>query len=720
MGDVAASQATQVVSRRVRFVRFYIFVRFVSSSRAFPRSGDLALGAGQDGRKSDFKGKTVMDWEDKYRPKKFGEVWGQPHAVRQLSNLVRRGKCGRNLFLSGAVGSGKTSLVRLFARALNCMQNEQDGSPCGACEACGDPSRYIAEWDTPARGGSGSVVQDVVRTNVGAAGPSGTRVVFFDECHALQKDAQLSILKTIEDKPAGVIFCFATTEPAQMDRALLSRLHEIPIRALTPDVGFDYLQFIARQERVSFDPAALHLLVAAKPPFARDLVIALQEIARAERHIDVDLVKDYWDLGVCDDLGRYVRALAMGDRQAQIDAMRRWGNNPHEKRNWIVLFISSAYYNNVLGLDYVVDPLVHSLGEARCEFVDLLGRRLGLSGSALKPAFERMMRFWSTQPQRSDGDVAIALALFESLVNEGLSEFSVASSISGPHDGAVDRVATDGGSLDDEGLSSASKTSAYMTFAEAREIVNRSSFLMQLHAVCFNVLVRVDVVCDDDAEPHLSVGLQDLLQKFDASAAAGGGHFAAVAVIERDQGQLAAYIAAHATEAERVAFEAGCRELSTFERADFGFAKSNDAVAFHWTAVKELCAGVQCEQATGDLRRSLGIPRARWRTPGPVERQRVYFSGRLKVAKIEDACFPTMPLLSAFDSKAWKWLTRGWELKEAADRRREREARLGEIRSLDRIWGDDAGRRERERAELFEAWGRIPAEQRVRRWRGWW
>lgn len=658
-----------------------------------------------------------MDWEDKYRPKKFGEVWGQSHAVRQLSHLVQRGKRGRNLFLSGAVGSGKTSLVRLFARALNCMQNEQDGSPCGECEACGNPSRYLVEWDTPARGGSGSVVQDVVRMNVRSAGPSGMRVVFFDESHALERDAQLSILKTIEDKPTGVIFCFATTEPAQMDRALLSRLHEIPIRALTPDIAFDYLQFIARQEGVSFDPAALHLLVAAKPPFARDLVIALQEIARTERYIDVDLVKDYWDLGVCDDLGQYARTLAAGDRQAQIEAMRRWGNDAREKSNWVALFVSSAYYNNVLGLDYVIDPLVHSLVDARREFVDLLGRRLGLSRTAFQSVFERMMRFWSTQPQRSKGDVVIALALFESLVNEGLSEFSVAS---GPNDGAVDRVATDGRSLDDEGPSSAAKTSAYMTFTEAKEIVNRSSSLMQLHAVCFNILVRVDVVCDVDAEPRLSVGLQNLLQNFDASVAVDGGFFAAIATIERDQGQLSAYIAAHVTEAERAAFEAGCRKLSSFERAGFRFGKSNDSVAFHWAAVKELCAGVQCERAKGDLRRTLGIPRALWRTPGPVEGRYVHFSERLKAAEIEGACFPAMPLLSAFDAEAWKWLTQGWELKEAADRRREREARLGELKSLDRIWGNDPGRRECERAKLFEAWGRIPGEQRVRRWRGWW
>ena len=98
----------------------------------------------------------------------------------------------------------------------------------------------------------------------------------------------------------------------------------------------------------------------------------------------------------------------------------------------------------------------------------------------------------------------------------------------------------------------------------------------------------------------------------------------------------------------------------------------------------------------------------------------MYFSERLKVAEIESDCFPVMSLLSAFDAQAWKWLTRGWELKEAVDRRREREARIGELKSLDRIWGNDAERRERERAKLFEAWGRIPGEQRARRWSGWW
>jgi DNA polymerase-3 subunit gamma/tau len=104
------------------------------------------------------------------------------------------------------------------------------------------------------------------------------RVLFFDEAHALSKVTQNGFLKLIEDDQSGTCFFFATTEVRKLIPAFVSRLTEIRIHALTPTVAYELLEHIATRENIAYEPEALHLLVAAKPPFARDLTIALQRL----------------------------------------------------------------------------------------------------------------------------------------------------------------------------------------------------------------------------------------------------------------------------------------------------------------------------------------------------------------------------------------------------------------------------------------------------------
>ena len=95
-----------------------------------------------------------MRWEEKHRPKKFSKVHGQDHAVAQLAGLIRNGKVEKHVALFGQVGSGKTSLISIFAMAFNCSSLESDGSPCGKCKWCLDPTEYLHEYDTAGRSGS--------------------------------------------------------------------------------------------------------------------------------------------------------------------------------------------------------------------------------------------------------------------------------------------------------------------------------------------------------------------------------------------------------------------------------------------------------------------------------------------------------------------------------------------------------------------------------------
>jgi hypothetical protein len=165
----------------------------------------------------------------------------------------------------------------------------------------------------------------------------------------------------------------------------------------------------------------------------------------------------------------------------------------------------------------------------------------------------------------------------------------------------------------------------------------------------------------------------------------------------------------------------GWRSLSSRIR-DFRTCSSSSALAFQWKAVRELCAGCEPESESedADLRQKLAIPKVMWRTPGPIDCTQLYFSERLTARSIENACFPEMRPLSAFDARQWKWVTRGWEVKEYFDRRSELRRRQSELTSLERRWKSDSERLNFETAERLRAWSDIEAERRTRRWRGWW
>ena len=204
-----------------------------------------------------------------YRPKTFSDVLGQDRIVEELSALIRRGKVGRNLLFAGDRGSGKTSLVRLYAQALNCENNDLAGNPCLNCRMCrAKPEdrgmfkydgRGLFEYDTAAKGGDKETIARVMdavrRTDIAET----KRIIFFDEAHALERPAVDALLKDIEEGGDDLIYCFATTAPRALGAPLLSRLWTYTVRALPEELAIGLLRRVAEAEKISVDIEALKL-----------------------------------------------------------------------------------------------------------------------------------------------------------------------------------------------------------------------------------------------------------------------------------------------------------------------------------------------------------------------------------------------------------------------------------------------------------------------------
>lgn len=225
----------------------------------------------------------------KYRPETFDQVVGQTHVTGTLRAAQRKGKLSHAYLFSGPRGCGKTTVARLLAKTINCLDNK-NGDPCGACETCLAIARgnYLDVLEIDAASNTGV---DNIRElrDMAQYSPSegSSRVFIIDEVHMLSKGAFNALLKILEEPPARVYFFFATTEPNKIPRTILSRCQRFDFRLLSRDELGARLTWIGEQEGVTIDDAGLRLLVSMAEGSVRDALSLLdQVIAGCEGVID--------------------------------------------------------------------------------------------------------------------------------------------------------------------------------------------------------------------------------------------------------------------------------------------------------------------------------------------------------------------------------------------------------------------------------------------------
>ena len=237
----------------------------------------------------------------KYRPQNFSEIVGQEHVVKTLQGALESGRVGHAYLFTGSRGTGKTSLARIFAKALNCADFSKmresnfaekssvrrslgEGGlpePCNQCDSCLAASQGnlldLIEIDAASNRGIDEI-RNLKDSALVAAPSGGFKVFIIDEVHMLTKDAFNALLKILEEPPSHVVFILATTEPHKILPTVLSRVQRFDFKRLNQGQISGKLGMMARKEGIKINEEALKTIAMSADGALRDAEVALSKI----------------------------------------------------------------------------------------------------------------------------------------------------------------------------------------------------------------------------------------------------------------------------------------------------------------------------------------------------------------------------------------------------------------------------------------------------------
>jgi DNA polymerase-3 subunit gamma/tau len=217
----------------------------------------------------------------KYRPQRFSEVVGQSAVVKTIVNALRRNKLSHALLFAGIKGTGKTTLARIVAKALNCQNiNPEEYEPCNQCQSCVEIMKGIhvdvLEIDAASNRGIDQI-REIIDALKYAPAKGKAKVYIIDEAHMLTKEASNALLKSLEEPPSHVYFILATTEPNRLPPTILSRCQRYEFRRLDFKLIFNHLQRICELENYQIDQPALELIAREAQGSLRDALSLLDQ-----------------------------------------------------------------------------------------------------------------------------------------------------------------------------------------------------------------------------------------------------------------------------------------------------------------------------------------------------------------------------------------------------------------------------------------------------------
>lgn len=267
----------------------------------------------------------------KWRPRTFDEVSGQQHITTILRMQCRKERVAHAYLFCGTRGTGKTSIAKILAKAVNCEQ-PVDGNPCNQCPACKEIDAGVSTDVQEIDAASNNGVNDIRALRDEVIYPPSVlkkRVYIIDEVHMLSDEAYNALLKTLEEPPPYIVFVLATTELSKLPATIISRCIRFDFNRLSEEIIADRLRYVAGEEGISLGEGAAELLARLADGAMRDGLSILEACTSgvgAENEITAEAIRDRLGIADADRLLAFYRALArqqIPDALAVLDDVHR-------------------------------------------------------------------------------------------------------------------------------------------------------------------------------------------------------------------------------------------------------------------------------------------------------------------------------------------------------------------------------------------------------------